>query len=193
MPASKRVAPLGAAALAVASFAFAADRKPLTVEDIWSVRRVGTPVLSPDGKTVACTVATYEMDENRSNADVWLVPVAGGPARRLTTGKTSETSPVWSPDGRRLAFVSKREGDAASQLYLLPLNGGEAERLTEMPLGVSNPARDLRRAHREGRPRPAGVLPGREPLGPEGAELEALVRRGPGLAGPLAEMKQIPG
>lgn len=57
MPASKRVAPLGAAALAVASLAFAADRKPLTVEDIWSVRRVGTPVLSPDGKTAACTVS----------------------------------------------------------------------------------------------------------------------------------------
>ncbi len=139
MLASKRVAPLGAAALAAASLAVAADRKPLTVEDIWSVQRVGAPVLSPDGKSVAYTLATYDMDENRSNADVWLVPVAGGPARRLTTGKTSETSPVWSPDGRRLAFVSKREGDAATQIYLLPLDGGEAERLTEMPLGVSNP------------------------------------------------------
>src|SRR5260221_2876561 len=139
MLAPKRVTPLGAAALAAASLAVAADRKPLTVEDIWSVQRVGAPVLSQDGKSVAYTLATYDMDENRSNADVWLVPVAGGAARRLTTGKTSETSPVWSPDGRRLAFVSKREGDAATQIYLLPLDGGEAERLTEMPLGVSNP------------------------------------------------------
>ena len=81
MLASKRVAPLGAAALAAASLAVAADRKPLTVEDIWSVQRVGAPVLSPDGKSVAYTLATYDMDENRSNADLWVVPTAGGASR----------------------------------------------------------------------------------------------------------------
>ncbi len=74
----------------------------------------------------------------KANADLWLVDVASGASRRLTSSKASDTSPVFSPDGRRLAFLSKREGDAANQLYVLPLDGGEAERLTEMPTAVTN-------------------------------------------------------
>ena len=126
-------------ALAAAPRASAQERKPLTIDDVWQVQRVGTPVLSPDGKSVAYTVSTYDMEENRGNADVWTVPVAGGAPRRLTAGKSSESSPAWNPDGRRIAFVARREGDAAAQLYVLPTDGGEAERLTEMPLGVSDP------------------------------------------------------
>jgi len=138
-PPVPRLAALAAALALLSPPTRAADPKPLTVDEVWSVQRVGTPVLSPDGRSVAFTVATYDMEENRSNADIWVVPTAGGAPRHLTAGKTSETSPAWSPDGRRLAFVSKRDGDLAAQLYVLPLDGGEAERITEMPLGVSDP------------------------------------------------------
>ncbi len=138
-PPLPRLAALAAALAAASLPAQAAAQRPLTVDDLWSVRRVGAPVPSPDGRTVAYTVASYDMDENRSNAHIWIVPTAGGAPRRLTAGKTSETSPAWSPDGRRLLFVSKRDGDPAAQLYVLPLEGGEAERITEMPLGVSDP------------------------------------------------------
>ena len=94
----------------------AAEKKPLTIDDMWAVQRVGTPRLSPDGKTVAYTVSVYDMEENKSNGDVWIVPLTGGAPRRLTTNKASDGSPAWSPDGRRLAFTSKREGDTAAQL-----------------------------------------------------------------------------
>ena len=50
-----------------------------TVDDMWAVKRVGAPVVSPDGSLVAYTVSTWDADENRSNADIWLTPVAGGP------------------------------------------------------------------------------------------------------------------
>ena len=117
----------------------AADRKPLTVDDMWAVQRVGTPKLSPDGKTVAYTVSVYDMEENKGNGDIWTVPLAGGTPRRLTANKASDGSPAWSPDGKRIAFTSKREGDSAGQLYVISVDGGEPERLTEMPIAVTNP------------------------------------------------------
>ena len=110
-----------------------------TVDDIWAVRRVSSPRLSPDGRTVVYSVSTWDEKENRSNADLWLVPVAGGEPRRLTTHKSSDGSAAWSPDGRSLAFVSKRDGDEQAQLYVIRVDGGEPERVTEMPLGVSDP------------------------------------------------------
>jgi dipeptidyl aminopeptidase/acylaminoacyl peptidase len=114
-------------------------KKPLTIDDIWALPRVGAPVLSPDGKTAAFTVAVYDPEEDRSNADLWLLDLAGGAPRRLTANKASDTSPEFSPDGKRVAFLSKREGDKAVQLWVIPVDGGEAERLTGMPMGVSSP------------------------------------------------------
>jgi dipeptidyl aminopeptidase/acylaminoacyl peptidase len=133
-------------ALVLAPFARAADTpaagaapKSFGVDDLWSVKRVGAPVLSPDGARAAYAVTAYEGDEMKANADLWLVDVTSGASRRLTANKASDTSPAFSPDGRRLAFLSKREGDVAAQLYVLPLDGGEADRLTDLPTAASNP------------------------------------------------------
>jgi dipeptidyl aminopeptidase/acylaminoacyl peptidase len=125
-------------ALALAAPALA-QKTRVTVDEMWKVQRVGTPEVSPDGKRVAFTVSVYDAEEDKSNADVWVVPAAGGTARRLTANKASDSSPVWSPDGTRLAFVSKRDADKAAQIYVMPVDGGEAERVTDMPIGVSDP------------------------------------------------------
>src|SRR6185295_7746302 len=98
----------GLLACLLASPLAAAEKKPLTVEDIWAIQRVGSPVVSPDGKTAVFPVTTYDMEADRSNADLWAVPVAGGPARHLTTNKASDSSPAWSPDGKRVRLEARR-------------------------------------------------------------------------------------
>jgi dipeptidyl aminopeptidase/acylaminoacyl peptidase len=134
---------LAAALIVLAHAAVASDtplaKKTFGVDDLWAVRRVGTPVVAPDGARAAYAVTAHEGDELKANADLFLVDVASGVSRRLTANKASDTSPAFSPDGKRLAFLSKRDGDAATQIYVLPLDGGEAERLTEMPTAVSSP------------------------------------------------------
>ncbi len=126
-----------------------AEKRPLTVEDLWAMERVGSPAVSPDGSLVAFTVTTFSKEENKGESDLWLVPSDGSAEpRRLTWQKGADGRPAWSPDGRTLAFVSKRSEDAAShsrasgataQLYLLPMAGGEAEPVTELPIAPGTP------------------------------------------------------
>ncbi|MBE0644967.1 MAG: S9 family peptidase [Bacteroidetes bacterium] len=115
----------------------AQDRVPMSAEKLWRMQRVGSLALSPDGKTAAVVVTSYDFDKNKGNGDIWLISVADGTARQFTTGPSTEGSPQWSPDGSMLAFTAKRNDDEQSQLYLIPLGGGEARRLTDMPMGAS--------------------------------------------------------
>ena len=117
----------------------AADKRPITPQDLWLMKRLGGPALSPDGKTAVFTVQDWSIEKNKSTSSLWLVEVAGGAPRRLTTAPAADNSPAWSPDGRRLAFVSKRGDDEAAALYVMRLDGGEPEKIIELPYPVSNP------------------------------------------------------
>jgi dipeptidyl aminopeptidase/acylaminoacyl peptidase len=118
---------------------FAQDTRPLSVEVLWEMDRVGTPVVSPNGDQVVVPVTSYEMDSDKSQTQLWLLSTGGGVQRALTQEGNSAGSPVFSPDGTMLAFTSRRDEDEASQVYLLPMNApGEAVRLTNVPTGVSS-------------------------------------------------------
>lgn len=123
-----------------AAAAQAATKRPITAQDLWAVKRVGAPALSPDGKRAVVSVQEWSIEKNTPSAALWLVDVASGDTRRLTAGTGSDTAPAWSPDGRRIAFVGKRGEDAAAALYVIATGGGEAEKLVELPWGVGAPA-----------------------------------------------------
>ena len=127
------------AVVSVAGAFAAGERRPITVDDLWKVKRVGSLAVSPDGKMAAIVVNEYDVEKNEGQGDIWLVATDGSAVKRFTTGPTTEGSPAWSPDGAWIAFTAKRGEDEKSQLYLMPVDGGEAERVTDMPLGVSRP------------------------------------------------------
>jgi dipeptidyl aminopeptidase/acylaminoacyl peptidase len=112
-----------------------AAKHSITFDDLIRLHRVAEPQISPDGKWVAYTVSTPDVEANRGASNIWAVPAAGGAAMQLTQSG-HDSSPVWSPDGKTLAFLSSRSGD--SQVYLLSMDGGEAHALTKLSGGADN-------------------------------------------------------
>ena len=110
-----------------------AAKHPITFDDLIRMHRVSETQVSPDGKWVAYTVATPDLEANRNASDIWMVPTGSGAPMQLTRSG-HDSSPVWSPDGKQLAFLSAREGN--SQVYLLSMEGGEARALTHLSTGA---------------------------------------------------------
>ena len=103
--------------------------RPVTVADLFRLRDVADPELSPDGAWVAYTVTRVDSIEDKQPAAVWMTSWDGTRTLRLTNSKEGESTPRWSPDGRWLAFLSSRE-DEHAQLWLLDRAGGEGRKLT---------------------------------------------------------------
>jgi dipeptidyl aminopeptidase/acylaminoacyl peptidase len=130
------VAGLLPANLPAQSSAGRASANAPTVDQVLSLKRAGSPEISPDGRWVAFTVRTTNWDENSYDTQIWLADARSGATRQLTNAKKSSQSPAWSPDGSRLAFVSDRSDKR--QVYLINPTAGEAEALTSVEEGVGS-------------------------------------------------------
>lgn len=108
----------------------AQTQRPMQLEDLFTIQRVGDPQISPDGKTVAYVVTVVDKEANRTNSDIWLVPVTGGAATQLTNSPKHDRHPRWSPDGKSILFESNRNG--SMQLYLINVSAGETRQLTNL-------------------------------------------------------------
>ncbi len=129
--------------------------RPITIEDLYKIKFLSRPCISPDGQRVAFVTTTIDELKHEYRSSIWTVSTAGGEARRFTMGVSNTSSPCWSPDGRWLAFVSEREseppglgkdekelkkqGKGKAQIWLIPTDGGEARQLTFMQHGASKP------------------------------------------------------
>jgi dipeptidyl aminopeptidase/acylaminoacyl peptidase len=108
-------------------------------EDVYELVWVADARITPDGHAAAVAVRQVDREQNAYRSAIWLVPLDGSEARRLTSGQKLDMEPRISPDGTRLAFVSDRESKAR-QLYVLPLAGGEASKLTDLEEDVTEVA-----------------------------------------------------
>jgi dipeptidyl aminopeptidase/acylaminoacyl peptidase len=133
---------LAASLLAIVPFAAHAQKpptqpRPITVDDLFQIREVSDPQLSPDTQSVAYTVKTLLLKEDRPEERVWAVPTAGGEGIPMTAEGVSSSHPRWSPNGKYLAFLSARN-EGKTQVWLLNRSGGEAQRVTDTPQDVDD-------------------------------------------------------
>jgi dipeptidyl aminopeptidase/acylaminoacyl peptidase len=115
--------------------ALAEDPHPFSVHDMLAMDRVGDPQVSPDGGTIAFTLRTTDLEDNRGRTDLWLVDVDGENARRLTSDPAGDWNPRWCLNGT-LFFLSTRSG--SSQVWNIDPRGGEAVQISDFPLDVGN-------------------------------------------------------
>ena len=119
--------------LALAFTAWAAAQVPDT-EQALSFKPASGPQISPDGRFVAYQVRSTNWEDNSFDTQIWVAMVPTGERYQLTSSKKSSMDPKWSPDGKRLAFISDRDGKR--QIYLISATGGEALELTTLDGGV---------------------------------------------------------
>jgi dipeptidyl aminopeptidase/acylaminoacyl peptidase len=131
---------VAAAALASPLPLAAQQTRPIAHEDVWLSKRLGAPVLSPDGRWAAVQVTEPAYEEREQVGDIWLVATDGKtPPKRLTATRTGESGAAWSSDSRRIAFSARRDLDEAAQIYVIDITGGEAQRVTNLSTGARAP------------------------------------------------------
>ena len=135
-----RVVPAGMMILTVGAVAgqaaAAGSSHPFSVHDMLAVERISEPRVSPRGGRIVFTVQTTDLEENKGRTDLWLVGADGTGLRRLTSHRSNDHNPRWTPDGKAVLFLSSRSG--SSQVWRIPAGGGEAEQVTDLALDTGN-------------------------------------------------------
>ena len=116
------------------------EARPLTIDDLMSLPRVGDPQISPDGQWLAYTVRTRDEEEDKNRTQIWMVATGGGDPIPMTDIDTSAGRPRWSPDNRYLSFTASKGEEAETQVWTLNRLGGEAVQLTDVTQGVGHGA-----------------------------------------------------
>lgn len=114
----------------------AQEKRLIEIEDMFSMRSVGSPVVSPEGEWIAYTVGRTSLEDERSYTRIYMTPAEGGDPVALTADGKSAGSPGWSPDGRYFTFTASRDG-GNNQVWALDRRGGEGFPLTDVEQGIS--------------------------------------------------------
>ncbi|WP_207504391.1 S9 family peptidase [Telluribacter humicola] len=106
-------------------------KRKLRPSDVYRLKSISDPQVSPEGKWVAYVVSAVDTAKNKRNADLWMVSWDGKETIQLTHSPDGESQPRWSPDGKYLSFVSSRGDLDQSQIWLMDRRGGEAKKVTD--------------------------------------------------------------
>src|SRR4029079_8489305 len=93
-----------------------AQKRAFTIEDLYRVKNISDLHISPDGRTVIFAVTVSDLAHATQNTNIWDMNLDGTNLWQLTTGDKSESSPLWSPDGKQILFISSKDGSANSYL-----------------------------------------------------------------------------
>lgn len=107
-----------------------AQKLPFDVQALMKIARISEPQLSPDGKTVAFTVQTVNLEQNTKPKQIYVVPTMGGAPLQITTQGDDNERPQWSPDSKRIVFISNRGGSA--QVWSMNADGTEPKQITNL-------------------------------------------------------------
>jgi dipeptidyl aminopeptidase/acylaminoacyl peptidase len=113
-------------------------QRGITPSDIYRMRSVSDPQVSPDGKWVAYVLSSPDSVKDKSDTDIWMISWDGKESVKLTASKERESSPRWTPDGKYLTFLSSRYETKKSQIWRMDRRGGEAEKLTDLKYSISD-------------------------------------------------------
>lgn len=116
---------------ALAIPAAAQSSRLLDKDTFMEMESVGNPAISPDGRLIVFTRTWIDTMKDQSRSNLWIVNADGSRIRELTRGDWRDSSPVWSPDSERIAFLSDRDG--TDQLHVMYLDTGEVAQLTHLP------------------------------------------------------------
>jgi Dipeptidyl aminopeptidases/acylaminoacyl-peptidases len=105
----------------------------LTGADLFNLEVASDPQLAPDGKTLVYVRGANDIMLDRTRASLWSIDVASGEQIPLVAGSGSYTQPRWSPDGRRLAYLSRATGQTGTQLFVRWMQTGATARITGLP------------------------------------------------------------
>jgi dipeptidyl aminopeptidase/acylaminoacyl peptidase len=107
--------------------------------DVFKIKTARSAVISPDGNWIAYTVSVPRgSDEDAGSAwsELYLLSPKNNEIRPFITGKVNVSSPRWSSDSLRLAFLTKRGQDAVTQVWVIPVSGGEAQQISRSETDV---------------------------------------------------------
>ncbi|HWG18969.1 MAG TPA: S9 family peptidase [Terracidiphilus sp.] len=85
-------------------------KRPMTFEDLMAMKRLGETAVSPEGKWLAYSVTTVDLEKNTKTLELWLQAIAGGEPMKLVVGRPGDGGAQFSADGKRILFTSSRDG-----------------------------------------------------------------------------------
>src|SRR5258706_2875627 len=123
--------------LLLVPFSAHAQKRAFTIEDLYRVKSIADVHVSPDGKSIIYAVATSDLARAKRVSHIWMMNMDGGSPRQLTSDEKGESSPIFSPDGKWILYISSKDG--SPQIYLMPTGGGEGNKLPSTSTGGFDP------------------------------------------------------